>query len=299
MACPACGEDQWVTLREIDSTLRTVPDGLDRATHVRVSVDRCAICGLLRSVDHGGPIAADSVSFDASVSKVRVAGTGSVSSTDELSLLRRRLPASILDVGCGAGQFMLRAALAGFNVQGIDPDPRSVGFVLDELQLAARLGSLEVLADDERFDVISMLGVLEHVADPVAFLTDASTHLNEGGELLVGVPNVASLNRRLSRLSRHDWDMFLEPGHLYHYNQWTLHMLGERAGLRMDRWRTGTITIRGKLPLLPIRIPMVESLVRAATTVSPIRQAYVAGLRVLDRVKLGDTVLAVFARDSL
>lgn len=299
MACPVCGEDQFTLLREIDSTLRTVPNGLDRATHVHVSVDQCAVCGLLRSIDHGGSIADASVSFDASASKVQVAGTGSVSSTDELSLLRRRLPASLLDVGCGAGQFLLRAARAGFDTQGIDPDPRSVGFVLDELELTVRRGSLEVLADDEHFDVISMLGVLEHIANPVEFLTDASAHLNEGGELLVGVPNVASLNRRLSRLSQHDWDMLLEPGHLYHYSQRTLQMVGERARLRMDRWRTATITIRGKVPFLPTRIPMVERLVRAATTVSPIRQAYVAGLRGLDRFKLGDTMLAVFTRDSL
>jgi 2-polyprenyl-3-methyl-5-hydroxy-6-metoxy-1,4-benzoquinol methylase len=294
MACPVCGEDQFSTLREIDSTLRSIPDGLDRALHVRVSVDRCAVCGLLRSVDHGGLEAVESVSFDASATKVRAAGARSVSSTDELRMLSLRPPASLLDVGCGAGQFLLRATSAGFDAQGIDPDPQSVAFVLDDLDLTARLGSLEVLGDDERFDVISMLGVLEHIADPVAFLTNASAHLSARGEVLVGVPNTASINRRVSRLSQHDWDMLLEPGHLYHYSPRTLRLLGERAGLRMQRWRTGTITIRGKVPFLPVRIPVVERLVRAATAVRPVRRAYVAGLRGLDRIKMGDTVLAVF-----
>ena len=298
MACPVCGEDQWVTLREIDSTLRTVPDGLDRAPHVRVSVDRCGICGLLRSVDHGGLEAVESVSFNASATKVRAAGVKSVSSTDELGMLRARPPATLLDVGCGAGQFLLRANDAGFDAQGIDPDPQSVGFVLDDLDLTARLGSLEVLGDDERFDAVSILGVLEHIANPVDFLTQASAHLNPGGEVLVGVPNVASLNRRVSRLSQHDWDMLLEPGHLYHYDPRTLRMLGERAGLRMQRWRTGTITIRGKVPFLPVRFPVIERVVRAATSVPPLRQAYVAVLRALDLMQMGDTVLAVFTPAS-
>ena len=135
MACPVCGEDQFTLLREIDSTLRTVPNGLDRATHVHVSVDQCAVCGLLRSIDHGGSIADASVSFDASASKVRVAGTGSVSSTDELSLLRRRLPASLLDVGCGDGTTALPLAKHAADVLGIDIARRTVAKYRESLRI--------------------------------------------------------------------------------------------------------------------------------------------------------------------
>lgn len=295
MACPVCGEERFSTLREIDSTLRTVPDGLDRATHRRVRIDRCDVCGLLSSLDLANAPSAESLSFDASASKVRVAGARSTSSTDELGLLRTRPPASLLDVGCGAGQFLLRATDAGFDAQGIDPDPRSVSFVTGQLGLRARRGSLDMLGANERFDVISMLGVLEHVPDPVTFLRDASVHLSEGGELLAGVPNPTSLNRRVSRLSRHDWDMFLEPGHLYHYDPRTLRMLGERAGLHMVRWRTATITIRGKVPFLPARVPAIERQIRSVTArFAPANRAYLSALRLLDRMKLGDTVLAVF-----
>ena len=111
----------------------------------------------------------------------------------------------------------------------------------------------------------------------------------------MGAPNPSSLNRRISRLSRHDWDMFLEPGHLYHYSPRTLRLLGERAQLRMRRWSTSTITIRGKVPFLPSRIPAIERLIRTATArVGMANRAYVAGLRLLDQARMGDTLLAVF-----
>ncbi len=296
MACPVCGEDRFKTIREIDSTLRAVPAGLDRASHTLVRVDRCTSCGLLRSFELGEPSPRESISFDASATKVRGAGAHSVSSTDELSLLHTRPPASLLDVGCGAGQFLLRATSLGYDALGIDPDSRSVEFVTQDLNLPARKGSLEILGANERFDIITVLGVLEHIAEPVAFLREASAHLSPTGELLVGVPNSASLNRRVSSLSRHDWDMFLEPGHLYHYGPSTLQLVGEHAGLRMLRWSTSTITIRGKVPFSPSRIPAVERLVRSVTTRSKLaNRSYIAGLRLLDRSKMGDTVLAVFA----
>lgn len=296
MACPVCGEDQFKTVREIDSALRAVPVGLDRAIHTVVRVDRCTSCGLLRSVELGESSPRESTSFNASAAKVRSAGTQSVSSTDELSMLHTRPPASLLDVGCGAGQFLLRAISLGYDALGIDPDSRSVDFVTYDLSLPARKGSLEVLGTNEHFDVITVLGVLEHIAEPVAFLREASTHLSATGELLVGVPNSASLNRRVSSLSRHDWDMFLEPGHLYHYGPSTLQLVGEHAGLQMLRWSTSTITIRGKVPFSPSRIPAIERLVRSVTARSKLaNRSYVAGLRLLDRAKMGDTVLAVFA----
>lgn len=295
MTCPLCGKNRFTTVRLIDSSLRAVPAGLDRATHVLIRVEQCSSCGLLRSVDLSDASPRKSVSFAASASKVHAAGTRSVSSTDELSLLCTNPPASLLDVGCGAGQFLLRAANAGFDTNGIDPDSASVDFVTHTLSLRARQGSLEVLRANERFDVITLLGVLEHIAEPVPFLREVSTHLNAGGELLVGVPNSASLNRRISSRSRHDWDMFLEPGHLYHYNPGTLQLIGERAGLRMLRRSTSTITIRGKVPFLPSRIPTIERLIRSATVRSDLaNRAYVAGLRLLDRANMGDAVLAVF-----
>lgn len=300
LICPACGSDQFQPWREIDSTLRTIPDGLDRAPHVHVQVDRCAVCGLFRSQHQpsteGVPAAANlSVSFEASASKIFSAGSRSTSSSDELALLSVAPPAALLDVGCGAGQFLLRAIDQGYQAQGIDPGPQAVRFASEQVGVPVRLGSLDVLRGTERFNVITTMGVLEHVQDPVSFLVKAAAHLAPGGEMLIGVPNAGSLNRRISRLSQHDWDMFLEPGHLYHYDSSTLAKVADRAGLAMRRSQTGTITIRGKVPFLPNRYPKLERTIRWLTRVTPLNIAYTFGLRAIDQIGAGDMLLATFA----
>lgn len=301
MNCPVCGNDIFSIHRVIDSAVSSVPEGLDRPLHVRARVERCTHCGLYRTIPLSDDRQADqlyhqdSVSHRASASKVSVSGATSTSSSDELALLANRPPASLLDVGCGAGQFLLKATAAGYAAQGIDPDPRSVAFATTNLGLNVREGSLEVLAPSERFDIITTLGVLEHIEEPAAFLTQLRDKLNPNGEILVGVPNVGSLNRRISRLSSHDWDMFLEPGHLYHYSQSTLAKLGTNAELIPGNSNTATLTIRGKIPLMPTRLPKLEHAIRNATRRSPIaRRAYISALRLLDSLNQGDMLFMVF-----
>jgi SAM-dependent methyltransferase len=300
MNCPVCNNDNFALYREVHSSLSAVPEGLDRGTTVHVTIERCSTCGLYRTNhlsddrDAQELYESDSLSHDASSSKVKAAGARSTSSSDELRLLSTQPPATLLDIGCGAGQFLLRASSLGYNAQGIDPDPKSVAFVANELHLPARQGSIDVLSPNERFDVITTLGVLEHIDDPVAFLRGAAEHLAPGGEILVGVPNVDSLNRRVSHLSTHDWDMFLEPGHLYHYGPGTLRRLAQAAGLQAGRWGTATITIRGKLPLLPKRYPAIERVVRLIVASNPVtKRAYTTSLRALDRSNLGDMLFIV------
>lgn len=60
-----------------------------------------------------------------------------------------------------------------------------------------REGYFEDFDTDERFDVIVMGFVLEHVADPQAILARFRRFLTPGGKLFVAVPNMASMNRRL------------------------------------------------------------------------------------------------------
>ena len=301
LKCPVCSNTRFQLYREIISELDEVPDGLDRPLSVRACVERCRKCELHHTIHLSDDRSPDqlyeesSVSFLASASKVGIAGTRSVSSTDELSLLTVRPPARLLDVGCGAGQFLLRASRAGYEVRGIDPDPRAIAFVRDELGLDAYCISPDKLPVDERFDVITMFGVLEHIAEPLDFLQHIRRRMSPGGEVLIGVPNVASLNRWISRLSRHDWDMFLEPGHLYHYDMRTLTALAARVGLRLRRWATGTITIRGKVPILPVRhIPLERWFQRIVADYEGARHIYIAGLRFLDLFRAGDMLFTTF-----
>lgn len=108
---------------------------------------------------------------------------------------------ALLDIGAGSGGFLAR-------VRARRPDLRLAAVESSAAArsgLAARVPGVEFLADDvralsdvdvparARFDVITVLQTLEHVADPLHACRAARAHLRHGGSLLVAVPNRSGL----------------------------------------------------------------------------------------------------------
>lgn len=99
----------------------------------------------------------------------------------------------------------------------------------------------ENFATDERFDVIVMGFILEHVDDPLLILRRFRDFLAPGGKMFLAVPNAEVLNRRLGRLagllddvtSLSENDLLL--GHKRFYSVATLSADIEQAGCGVDR----------------------------------------------------------------
>jgi SAM-dependent methyltransferase len=92
-------------------------------------------------------------------------------------------PASVLDYGCFAGDFlrMLPQKCAKFGVE-----PSVAGSEIATTVGVQMLGKTHLdLPSQARFDVITVLDVLEHVAEPTALLRGLAQHLNPGGCLIV------------------------------------------------------------------------------------------------------------------
>ncbi len=102
---------------------------------------------------------------------------------DRLVALR---PASILDIGCGAGRLLARCRDADINARGIDPDQSRI----DEASaagLAAALGDAESLPFAAReFDWAILHMVLHHLRDPAAALAEAARVCRSG--ILIAEP---------------------------------------------------------------------------------------------------------------
>ena len=103
----------------------------------------------------------------------------------------------LLDVGCGNGQFLSRARSAGWDVVGIDLDPKAVEAACGQ-GLDVRLGGVDELDPVvEQFDVITLAHVIEHVHHPVGVLQACYGLLKPGGFIWIDTPNIASEGHRV------------------------------------------------------------------------------------------------------
>ncbi len=112
----------------------------------------------------------------------------------------------ILDVGCGRGAFLDRAAAAGMVTTGLEPDVEAQRTVATRHRvIAAAIDDPSTSLTAGSFDVVTMWDVLEHVSDPRAALQVAIDALVPGGRLIVATPAMGTVFDRLavatSRLS--------------------------------------------------------------------------------------------------
>ncbi|MGP1274786.1 MAG: bifunctional 2-polyprenyl-6-hydroxyphenol methylase/3-demethylubiquinol 3-O-methyltransferase UbiG [Caulobacterales bacterium] len=106
----------------------------------------------------------------------------------------------LLDIGCGGGLVSEPMARLGAKVTGVDAAEANIKTALVHAQEAGldidyRHGTAEQLLASEgagRFDVVLNLEVVEHVADPVQFLTDCAALVKPGGMMIVGTINRTS-----------------------------------------------------------------------------------------------------------
>ena len=134
---------------------------------------------------------------------------------------------SALDVGCGAGLLAEPLARLGAKVTGIDATPEVIAVAREHaaamgLAIDYRAGDVQQL--DGRFDLITCMEVIEHVADPAAFVQALAAHLAPGGLLIMSTPNATGWSRLMmitiaegiGQIPRgtHDFDKFIPPERL-------------------------------------------------------------------------------------
>ena len=102
--------------------------------------------------------------------------------------------ARVLDVGCASGRLLANIRERGFpRVTGLDPSPACAATAARLYSIPVRTMTLgEIAASGERFDVVIMVGVLEHLRDLDAAFLQLRTLLSPGGLLYVEVPDVTA-----------------------------------------------------------------------------------------------------------
>lgn len=135
---------------------------------------------------------------------------------------------SALDVGCGAGLLCEPLARMGADMTGVDAAPENAAAaaahaeasgVMVEYQ-AGELGRLGL----GKFDLVTCLEVIEHVADKAAFVAELASHLAPGGLMILSTPNRTVQSRLLLvegaeaigvvPRGTHHWEDFITPEEL-------------------------------------------------------------------------------------
>jgi 2-polyprenyl-3-methyl-5-hydroxy-6-metoxy-1,4-benzoquinol methylase len=151
-------------------------------------------------------------------------------------LVPREEGAAALDVGCGAGTLLKDLARAGWQPEGLEPDPVAA-------QVARRNSGCPVSTTDlghaafpmESFQLIVLSHVIEHLPEPAASLRRLASLLKPAGRIVLIYPNSEGLGARVFGSFWLGWD---PPRHLSFPRPAALAGLAVSAGLSWVGYRT-------------------------------------------------------------
>jgi SAM-dependent methyltransferase len=227
--CPSCGGRECEAAA--DNPAHSVNTGA-RVFTSRIRNVLCRTCGLI--YNDPMPTAAElselyqAMARDVSDRPAPATGRVMPIERDQAAFVRRHLAHTaaprVLDIGCSMGGFLAALVEEGARAVGVEPSPHDAAVARDRFGLDVRPGFFEeVDFGADRFDLISLRFVFEHVAAPRALVRRARGLLADGGLLFIDVPNLAMPFVGL--------DDFFSFGHLQTFTVETLSHLCALEGL--------------------------------------------------------------------
>jgi 2-polyprenyl-3-methyl-5-hydroxy-6-metoxy-1,4-benzoquinol methylase len=135
---------------------------------------------------------------------------------------------SLLEIGCGMGDFLIEANSKGFKVSGLEVSDYLVHLTNQRLgSMCVEKGTIETSSFQAgSFDIIAFFDVIEHVRNPLLFMKKVSELLKVYGKVFIVTPSLDSGSARL--LQKHWMEYKVE--HLFYFNQKSLRLLFEKTG---------------------------------------------------------------------
>lgn len=118
---------------------------------------------------------------------------------------------SLLDYGCGNGDFLKYISQKGINVTGVEKS--------NIAKKVCRSKGLKVFStikelSDKKYDVITLWHVLEHVPSPTHTISSLAKILSDKGIIIIALPNIQSID---SQIFRSEWAALDVPRHIWHF----------------------------------------------------------------------------------
>ena len=119
---------------------------------------------------------------------------------------------SLLDVGAGTGDFLNAAKKDGWSINGVEPNSKARNLANQKnISLVEDINQLPT----QKYDVITLWHVLEHIPNLFEYIETLKSLLKENGILIIAVPNYKSYD---ATYYKEFWAAYDVPRHLWHFS---------------------------------------------------------------------------------
>ena len=136
----------------------------------------------------------------------------------------------ILDIGCGAGDFLQYMKENQWNINGVDTSIKATKIAKKKLNIKV-MDPKDWINNKEKYDVITCWHSLEHVHEPWVYLDKIKKSLTLDGFLIVALPNYQSTD---AKIYKEFWAAYDTPRHLYHFTIKSMNKTIKPHGLNIE-----------------------------------------------------------------
>lgn len=147
----------------------------------------------------------------------------------KLNLINKHAGANktILDIGAGTGDFLVRAKRNGWVTTGVEPNEGARKRAEDKgIHIVASLSKIK----NHTIDVITLWHVLEHLPNLDSEINTILSKLSESGTLILAVPNFKSYD---AKHYKEFWAAYDTPRHRWHFSRNAIKKLFEKEGMKV------------------------------------------------------------------
>lgn len=136
----------------------------------------------------------------------------------------------ILDYGCGVGDYLEVMQKNGYEVLGMEPNDSARRIAQTKIGLK-NVVSTQIEQIEDKFDVITLWHVLEHIPNLNEVIQHLKNHLTENGVLIIAVPNHESYD---AKYYGKYWAAYDVPRHLWHFSENSTKKLFNKFGMKIE-----------------------------------------------------------------
>jgi 2-polyprenyl-3-methyl-5-hydroxy-6-metoxy-1,4-benzoquinol methylase len=181
----------------------------------------------------------------------------------------------LLDVGCSSGMFLWHAKKYVKEVVGIDYDSNSAKFAAKICSCKTYSKSIQETGISENyFDIICAFQTLEHVGDPIEFISQYKRYLKPGGIIAIEVPNLRDPLLYLYEVP-HYQKFFFHKSHLWYFTKKSLEKLMDDSGFKGKAEPLQEYNILNHMGWIYTNAPQSTGLAGLRKPILPIRKSII------------------------